>query len=165
MDFEKAYNNLLQDIEIAIEGATNKDTITVLENIKSRNAESEDERIRKWIVAEIEGQYLVDGKNLYCEEAKEALAWREKQKGQKPTEWSREDYERYNSCLLMLSTSLEKRATINSKWFREHVYPKPYWKPTDKQMYCLARASNRCVSIDDAKTLTKLYEELEKFRP
>ena len=48
-------------------------------------ADSEDERIRKWIVAEIKHQYLVDGKKIYCEEAKDALAYLERQKEQKPT--------------------------------------------------------------------------------
>ena len=57
------------------------------------------------------------------------------------------------------------KEAIELQDFLKSIIRTKKWKPTDKQMYCLARASNRCVSIDDAKTLTKLYEELEKFRP
>ena len=39
--------------------------------------------------------------------------------------------------------------------------PQKRWKPTEEQMVSLARASNRCVSVDDANVLIKLLEQLK----
>ena len=38
-----------------------------------------------------------------------------------------------------------------------------HWKPSEEQMEALARATNRCVGVDDAKILIKLLEQLEKL--
>ena len=53
-------------------------------------------------------------------------------------------------------------------WFRpatrdEIPDSKPHWKPSEEQMEALARATNRCVGVDDAKILVKLLEQLEKL--
>ena len=50
MDYEKAYKDLMRDIDIAIDGQNNGEIKVVLQNIKERNIESEDERIRKSLV-------------------------------------------------------------------------------------------------------------------
>ena len=56
MDYEKAYKDLMRDIDIAIEGQNDGETKVVLQNIKERNIESYDERIRKEII-----EFLTDG--------------------------------------------------------------------------------------------------------
>ena len=56
-------------------------------------------------------------------------------KSLRPQNWTKEDKERYISCLQRLSTGNPKQPeTINSKWFKEHVYPKNTWKPSDEQI-------------------------------
>ena len=90
---------------------------------------------------------------------------KEKKGEQKPAEWSEEDEERYENCLQKLSTgNPEQPETINSKWFKEHVYPKPQWKPSDKQIYSLDRVLNfygkGTVTYDFVK---ELLEQLKKL--
>ena len=56
-------------------------------------------------------------------------------------EWSKEDEERYISCLKRLGTgNPDQPETINSKWFKEHVYSKPYWKPSEQEKGALRTA-------------------------
>lgn len=53
-------------------------------------------------------------------------------------EWTKEDNERYLSCLKRLGTgNPDQPETVNSKWFREHVCPQPHWKPSEEQMTAL----------------------------
>lgn len=76
------YKEKLKLAKEALEsGSYDKETI---EYIFPELAESEDERIRKWIVKELESKYVVDNKvnNL---EADKALAWLEKQGEYKET--------------------------------------------------------------------------------
>ena len=49
-DYKKKYENLLQDIDIAIAGQKEGETKIVLQSIKERNTESKDEKIRKMII-------------------------------------------------------------------------------------------------------------------
>jgi hypothetical protein len=69
----------------------------VLHNIFPELRESEDERIRRWIIGyakgQIDGFSLVDDEesNKIAEQWKKALAWLEKQKEQKPI--SQEDFD------------------------------------------------------------------------
>lgn len=37
------------------------------------------------------------------------------------------------------------------------------WNPTEEQMKSIARATNRCISVGDAKVLLSLYEDLKKL--
>lgn len=66
----------------------------------------------------------------------EVLGWLKSLKNrvlpQPKQEWSEEDKERYISCLQRLGTgNPEQPETINSKWFKEHVYPQNRWKPSE----------------------------------
>ena len=79
----KAYDEALERAE-HVKLTNTKEIVAAAEYIFPELSESEDERIRKWIVAEIKHQYLVDGKKIYCEEAKDALAYLKKLKEQKP---------------------------------------------------------------------------------
>ena len=79
MDYEKAYKDLMRDIDIAIEGQNDGETKVVLQNIKERNIESEDERIRTRLIALVEAF----GQGEYKDEM---LAYLERQKEQKPAD-------------------------------------------------------------------------------
>ena len=57
----------------------------VLETLIPELRESEDERIRKWLIKELEAKYVVDN-IVNSVEADKALAWLEKQKEQKSVE-------------------------------------------------------------------------------
>ena len=96
MDYEKAYKDLMRDIDIAIEGQNDGETKVVLQNIKERNIESYDERIRKEII-----EFLTDGiwsvkeigKVRETQKYAKWIAYLERQKEQKPTEFPKsEDY-------------------------------------------------------------------------
>lgn len=76
MDYEKAYKDIMKDIDHAIAGTYNEQTKIVLENIKQRNAESEDERIRTRLIALVEA--FGQGKHK-----DEMLAYLERQKEHK----------------------------------------------------------------------------------
>jgi hypothetical protein len=84
--------------------------------------------------------------------------------------WSEEDKERYISCLQRLGTGDPKQPeTINSKWFKEHVYPQSTWKPSDEQMEALVSAidvmiDNRGAGDKNTILLSGLYHKLKKLR-
>lgn len=85
-------------------------------------------------------------------------------KSLRPQNWTKEDKKRYKSCLQRLSTgNLEQPETINSKWFKEHVYPQATWKPSDEQLKALKEAVDEHFDIDGG-ALWHLYEDLKKLR-
>ena len=98
--------------------------------------ESEDERIRKWIIHDI--QQALD-ENIYngesVDEAKKAIAWLEKQGEQKPA-WSEEDEEMLNVVI----KSCERCGTEYSfywlKSLKDRVQPQPQqeWGEKDEKM-------------------------------
>ena len=59
-----------------------------LENIFPELKESEDEKIRKWLIDAIESYHLVSPIGYETKMCKKALTWLEKQK---PVKWSEED--------------------------------------------------------------------------
>ena len=91
-------------------------------------------------------------------------------KSLRPQNWTKEDKERYISCLQKLSTgNPEQPETINSKWFKEHVYPQATWKPSDEQMHYLSWIANiklgdSVVEQEVSKHLNELLEDLKKLR-
>lgn len=74
-DYKKKYENLLHDIDIAIAGQKEGETKIVLQNLKERNTESEDERIRKMIIHVIN----ITPATIAVQYRKEMLDWLEKQ--------------------------------------------------------------------------------------
>ena len=76
--------------------------------------------------------------------------------------WTKKDKERYISCLQRLSTgNPEQPETINSKWFKEHVYPQNRWKPSDEQMKALW---NVYQGGKEQAELATLYNDLKKLK-
>ncbi len=90
----------------------------------------------------------------------------------RPQNWTKEDKERYISCLQRLGTgNPEQPETINSKWFKEHVYSKPQWKPSDEQMKILNEVLNFAANHESPHwndyifgTLNNLIRQLKKLR-
>jgi hypothetical protein len=81
-------------------------------------------------------------------------------KSLRPQNWTKEDKERYISCLQRLGTgNPEQPETINSKWFKEHVYPQSQWKPSDNELEVLRLAAEK-----DGTCLMGLYEQLKKLK-
>lgn len=90
--------------------------------------ESEDERIRKEI-----RDFLID---MECK--KEWIAHMEKQKEQKPAEWSEEDENRLNAVVELLENS----SAIHPNYSRRKLIIwlkslRPSWKPSEEQMAAL----------------------------
>lgn len=73
---------------------------TDIEYIFPQLAESEDEKIRKWLYDYIERVGRTWGKQPFHYE--QILAWLERQKEQKPAEWSEEDEIIFQHCLVIL---------------------------------------------------------------
>ena len=81
-------------------------------------------------------------------------------------EWTKEDKERYISCLQRLGTgNLDQPETINSKWFKEHVYPQKQWKPNNEQM-CAFKQMYDWYNTHFAQSLAlnSLYNDLKKLK-
>jgi hypothetical protein len=118
------------------------------------------------IIVDVEALKAQDGTKGDKAAYQEEIDWL---KSLRPQNWTKEDKERYISCLQRLGTgNPEQPETINSKWFKEHVYPKPQWKPSDEQIKAVKEAA--CYSsvfsektIDNlialSKQLKKLMEE------
>ena len=83
----------------------------------------------------------------------------------RPQNWTKENKERYISCLQRLSTgNPEQPETINSKWFKKHVYPHSQWKPTDEQISLLEELVEDNNQRHFYNILRTLYEQLKKLR-
>lgn len=100
MDYEKKYNEALERARSMAVMPTDK---AMLEEIFPELRESEDERIRKELIAffqdDLRGDYWHDL------EVGHILAWLEKQKEQKPAEWSEEDERMLSRCIKSIECS------------------------------------------------------------
>ena len=88
MDYEQKYKEALgwmRDIYPTLKGAEKEDA----EHYFPELAESDDERIRKRIIGHLESIKM--GCVICSVDTSEEIAWLEKQKEQKPAEWSEED--------------------------------------------------------------------------
>jgi hypothetical protein len=89
------------------------------------------------------------------------IDWLKSIRPQPEQEWTKEDNERYLSCLKRLGTSNpDQPETVNSKWFREHVCPQPHWKPSKEQMQYLAATVEES---NENPILESLYNDLQKL--
>ena len=130
--------------------------------------ESDDERIRKSILALVK-KHAVNHERCQME------AYLEKQKEQQHAEWGEEDENRIKS----IKATLEQFAYANNmldvngdccdasmikniNWLKS-LRPQHHWKPSEELMVALARATNRCAGVEDAKNLIKLLEQLESL--
>lgn len=102
MDYEQRYNDALARAKEQLDGANvfdydneqiAHDIRNTVYNIFPELAESEDEKIRKELIAVINDLVLPD------EQQSRFIAWLEKQREQRPTEWSEEDESSFLSAL------------------------------------------------------------------
>lgn len=69
---------------------------------------------------------------------------------QPKVKWNKEDEERYLSCLQRLGTGNPTQPeTINSKWFKEHVYQQPHWKSSEEDEKMLDSIIRIITHFDD----------------
>lgn len=101
---------------------------TALRELIPELKESEDERIRREIY-----NFLID---MECKE--EWINYLEKQKVQKPAEWSEKDNVQLNAAIQIVSNS-GHYTTAN--WLKS-LRPQPYWKPSEEQIGALNEIIN-----------------------
>jgi len=143
-------------------------------------AECEDERIRKDLIGGLMWQRDNIGRlgphddNLilpgFCENVGKHLAYLEKQKEQKPAEWSEEDENALEYIHELISLGYTKKfmdgqtAADMREWVNNHVYPQPHWKPSEEQMEWLESAVK--LSTDKPHIhgiIISLYEQLKRL--
>ena len=147
-----------------IEKAFNEQDWIRLAGYLDKYTESEDERIRKTIVATIEQcpDDFLNPKNR-----DRMLAYLERQKEQKPAEWSEEDekmlariIERGQSQIQMFETGLLPEHIAWLKSLR------PSWKPSEEHLSALLAIFNDPNNIGSQTcqlALSDLYEQLKKL--
>ena len=118
--------------------------------------ESEDERIRKEIIGYLNSRVATaeETELLYF---KRWLAYLEKQKDQKPAEWSEEDEYRRQQVI----DALERNGyNVLTDWLKS-LRPQPHWKPSEEQMEAVLTAQS-VGSYGHRKALAELYNDLKK---
>lgn len=135
MDYEKEYKKIVGKIKKAYLHALTDSTNAVLEEILPELAESEDEKVRKWLINDI--KQAING-DIYNDEniidAKKALAFLEKQGEKHPDPYNGISFE-YNghiwgmcardngvdiSCDKHLIKHLEKQAEVKESTISQH---------------------------------------------
>ena len=76
---------------------------------------------------------------------------------QQKVKWSEEDEKHIQKAIECVYTN-GFSSTVD---FLRRI--RPGWKPSEEQMTKLARATNRCVGVEDAKVLLTLYDDLNKL--
>ena len=76
---------------------------------------------------------------------------------QQKVKWSEEDEKHIQKAIECVYT----HGFLSTVDFLRRI--RPGWKPSDEQMTKLARATNRCVGVEDAKVLLTLYDDLKKL--
>ena len=143
-----------------------------------KKKESEDERIRKWIL---------DGLDFYSdaigapEDHKKAIAYLERQKEyiedirqyaynkglvdaaerQQPAEWSEEDEMHLNWVIEHFRQSGELYHDLID-WLKS-LRSQPHWKPSNEQMDALKDVAYGTYQNGDGPALRNLYEQLKKL--
>ena len=149
MDYEKAYKESFEAAK-GLHDAGNALTKKQMEIVFPQLAESEDERIRKRLIEYFEGFRMgnveVRWEGLIVQEV---LAWLEKQKEQKPAEWSEDIIRKAIKEVGLTQHQID--------WFKTNVFPpKQEWSEEDEDML------NSCISsIEEAKENRYAYKETD----
>ena len=141
MDYEKKYNEAMNDMRVIYPNLKG-DAKLAVEHAFPELRESEDERIRKALVWHLKAD--VDFVSNGVTKA-ECIAYLEKQKEQKPAEWSEEDADILNCCISSIEEAKENRYAYketdgDTSYDREIAFLKsirPSWKPSEEQMKAL----------------------------
>lgn len=138
-----------------------------------KKKESEDEKIRKAII-----RLLQDGGYMEPQDKEKAFAWLEKQKEQKPAEWSEEDNEKIKRLRSIVNDCAFRNDALDvngdycegdyeelDNWLTS-LRPRPHWKPSEEQMKILRKyvmGEWRDLTIEQDRILTSLYTDLQKL--
>ena len=152
--------------------------------------ESDDERIIKDIITALSIGVTCDESALYPEATttlKEAIAYLERQKEQKPVsgnsekpnnhaEWSEDDKRKINRIYEILGHAADDKGFLASKRiigdkeaielqdFLKALRPQPNWKPSEEQMKVLNKVINGEVLLTTQhKCLESLYTDIKKL--
>lgn len=159
---EDILNTIINHFKIDIECTDEDDMVRWLKSLKDRvqpkqEWSEEDETTRKALINLVEMYY---GGCIDKTEKNRLLNFL---KSLRPQNWTKEDKERYINCLQRLGTGDPKQPeTINSKWFKEHVYHQNRWKPSDEQMKCLDNVKGS--DDHNGYVLNTLYNDLKKLK-
>jgi hypothetical protein len=183
MDYEKAYKSLVAKIKNAHLFAQTDSTKNVLEDILPELAESEDERIRKDIIA------FLQSMNSHCEPAQDWdlrnrwLPYLEKHKtseeairyvkeNHSPDEVSDfqaamniEEDELMRNAVISTLERFEGRGTTEMQisWLKS-LRPQTHWKPSEEQMRALKKMFyGKPTGSAELNSLESLYNDLTKL--
>ena len=170
MDYEKKYNEAMNDMRVIYPNLKG-DAKLAVEHAFPELRESEDERIRKALVWHLKAD--VDFVSNGVTKA-ECIAYLEKQKEQKPAEWSEEDADILNCCISSIEEAKENRYAYketdgDTSYDREIAFLKsirPSWKPSEEHLSALLAIFNNPDNIGSQTcqlALTDLYEQLKKL--
>lgn len=148
MDYEKEYKEALERMRNVIIPPETKEGLQALkETVFPELAESEDERIRKMLVEQMERwKKCAEDNNVEqdVKDASTALAWLEKQKEQKPAEWSEEDEKMIDAIIIgyqdrdfrnsQIPTQIGVSKDEVKSWLKSL---RPSWKPSEVQLDAL----------------------------
>ena len=171
MDYEKKYNEALERAQKATRAGSDV-AMDIVQYIFPELAESEDERVIRTLYCLVKDHDWINGASK-----EECLAWLEKQKEQKPAEWSKEDEKMRVNILNALTPHLvysvgtgTYTGTSTYKYDDEIRWLKslrPSWKPSEEQMMALDKAIPVCMGVvgrDEIAPLESLYEELKQYQ-
>ena len=164
----RAYDEALERAKMILcnilEGSA---SVRDIETIFPELRESEDERIRKWLIEEMKIHYDFESRSLNPMVEK-ALIWLEKQKEQKPAEWSEEDEKHKEWILECLADGKRKVPEYAEQYQSAFDWLKslhPSWKPSEEQMEALKKVAYSLVGTGTQTDvyLVQLYEQLKKL--
>ena len=176
MDYEMEYKELVAKLKEAYNDENVRDErfCCVINSIMPELAESDDEKIRRWLYEMLKAGIEQDP-HPFSEDAnmaKKGLAWLEKQGEQKPVEWSKEDEEMKESIIATLKANKaflyqhEKLGQIDHdrkiNWLKS-IRPQKQWKPSEELMYALRSVVSELKHTDNKyqEYIEVLYEQLK----
>jgi len=161
----KAYDEALEKAKKYHEEYWQVDAKDITETLFPQLRESEDERIRTEIISALE--FANDG-GIYDKH----IAYLEKQKEQKPAEWSEEDERMLSRCEKSIESSKQfadsdtfKKAKDNEIDWLENRFKSlcPSWKPSEEQMEALKGALETYKGYEEYDAIKSLYNDLKKL--
>ena len=166
----------LEEARVIYETASDE-TKRALESLFPELKENKDEKIRKALVDYFMSRLEISDKNREWANGityEEIVSYLEKQKEQKPAEWSEEeekdiqeasDYLRdyANNCVQGGNSKLYIQSLADRI---ESLRSQPHWKPTEEQMKALRELLNFNIGVFDYKLfqiVNQLYSDLQKL--
>ena len=132
---------------------------------------SEDERIRKRLVEYFNGYYdrfsSRNNVNVHWEglDVKAVIAWLEKQKEQRPAEWSEEDEFFRQQLIVYCENCVQDTLAAKCVDWLKSLRPQPHWKPSEEQIDALNSIilNGSFTYVGQAQDLISLKDKLEKL--